>query len=396
MSRIDELKQQIAQLDELKRSGVLTTEAARNARERLQAELLTAVIQPSGAAAATTDPSAQEARPSGRLFLGIAVVVLSVAAGGYAWLGNQAGLSVEPGASGSSAASGSPHSTDAAQIEAMINGLKERLKTKPDDAEGWTILGRSYSALGRQAEALSAYRKVIELNPKDAQGYADLADALGSENGNSLEGEPEKLLAKALTLNPDNIKALALSGTVAFNRGDAATAAKQWERALRSVEPGSEMARQLQGAVNDAHQQLGAAQPPLAALSAPPPTAEPMRATTGAGATIQGRVTLSEKLKSKTSPEDTVFVFARALEPGKPPLAILRKQVKDLPFDFSLDDSMAMSPAMSLSTVKEAKVGARVSKSGNAMTQPGDLQGLTATVAVGAKGIKVEINEAKP
>lgn len=396
MSRIDELKQQIAQLDDLKRSGVLTTEAARNARERLQAELLTAVIQPSGAAAATTDPSAQEARPSGRLFLGIAVVVLLVAAGGYAWLGNQAGLSVEPGASGSSAASGSPHSTDAAQIEAMINGLKERLKTKPDDAEGWTILGRSYSALGRQAEALSAYRKVIELNPKDAQGYADLADALGSENGNSLEGEPEKLLTKALTLNPDNIKALALSGTVAFNRGDAATAARQWERALRSTEPGSEMARQLQGAVNDARQQLGAAQPPLAALSTPPPTAEPMRATTGASATIQGRVTLSEKLKSKTSPEDTVFVFARALEPGKPPLAILRKQVKDLPFDFSLDDSMAMSPAMSLSTVKEAKVGARVSKSGNAMTQPGDLQGLTATVAVGAKGIKVEINEAKP
>lgn len=392
MSRIDELKQQIAQLDDLKRSGVLTTEAARNARGRLQAELLTAVIQPSGAA----DPSAQEVRPSGRLFMGIAVVVLVVAAGGYAWLGNQSGLSVEPGASGSSAASGSPHSTDAAQIETMINGLKERLKAKPDDAEGWTILGRSYSALGRQAEALSAYRKVIELNPKNAQGYADLADALGSENGNSLEGEPEKLLTKALTLDPDNIKALALSGTVAFNRGDAATAAKQWERALRSAEPGSEMARQLQGAVNDAHQQLGTAQPPLAALSAPPPTAEPMRATTGAGATIQGRVTLSEKLKSKTSPEDTVFIFARALEPGKPPLAILRKQVKDLPFDFSLDDSMAMSPAMSLSTVKEAKVGARVSKSGNAMTEPGDLQGLTATVAVGAKGIKVEINEAKP
>lgn len=394
MSRIDELKRQIAQLDELKRTGVLTTEAARAARVRLQAELLTAVIQPSGAAAATTDPLEQEARPSGRLFLGIATVVLMVAAGGYAWLGNQAGLSVGPGASESSAASGSPHSTDAAQIEAMINGLKERLKTKPDDAEGWTILGRSYSALGRQTEALSAYRKVIELNPKEAQGYADLADALGSVNGNSLEGEPEKLLTKALTLDPDNIKALALSGTVAFNRGDAATAAKQWERALRSAEPGSEMARQLQGAVSDARQQLGAAQPPLAALSTPPQAAEPMRATTGASATIQGRVTLSEKLKSKTSPDDTVFIFARALEPGKPPLAILRKQVKDLPFDFSLDDSTAMSPAMSLSTVKEVNVGARVSKSGSAMAQPGDLHGVMTTVAVGAKGVKIEINEA--
>lgn len=393
MSRIDELKQRIAQLDELVRSGVLSKQAARDPRARLQAELLTVVIQPSGAAAAD-DASAQETRPSGRLFLGIAAVVLSVAVGGYAWLGNQAGLSVEPGASGSSAASGSPHSTDTAQIEAMLNGLNERLKAKPDDAEGWAILGRSYSSLGRLAEALPAYRKVIELKPKEAQGYADLADALGSNNGNSLEGEPEKLLAKALTLNPDHVKALALSGTLAFNRGDAATAAKQWEHALRGVEPGSPMASQLQGALAEARQLAGLpAQPPLAALSAPPQTGDPAPAAVGAGATIQGRVTLSEKLKSMTAPEDTVFIFARALEPGKPPLAILRKQVKDLPFDFTLDNSLAMSPAMSLSTAKEVTVGARVSKSGGAMPQPGDLHGQTATVAVGTKGVKVEISE---
>lgn len=388
MTRIDELKHQIAQLDELKRSGVLTTEAASDARARLQAELLTVVIQPSGTAAATTDPSAQETRPSGRLFLGIAVVVLLVAAGGYAWLGNQAGLSVEPGASGSSAASGSPHATDSAQIEAMINGLNERLKTKPDDAEGWAILARSYSALGRQAEASSAYRKVIELKPKEAQGYADLADALAAENGNSLEGEPEKLLTKALTLDPDNVKALALSGTAFFNRGDAATAAKQWEHALRSVEPGSGMASQLQSALNEARQ--------LAGLPAQPAAVEPsaVAAVAGAGATIQGRVTLAGKVKAMASPDDTVFVFARPVQGSKAPLAVIRKQVKDLPFDFTLDDSLAMSPAMRLSTAREVQVGARISKSGNPMPQPGDLQGLTATVAVGAKGVTVEISEA--
>jgi len=117
-------------------------------------------------------------------------------------------------------------------------------------------------------------------------------------------------------------------------------------------------------------------------------------APAGAGATIQGRVTLAERVKSQTTPEDTVFIFARPVQGGKAPLAVLRKQVKDLPFDFTLDDSLAMSPATRLSTAREVQVGARISKSGNPMPQPGDLQGLTATVAVGAQGVTVEISEA--
>lgn len=382
MSRIDEIKQKIAQLDDLKRTGVLTTDAAHAARERLQAELLASVVQPSDAAS-----SAQDTRPSARLLVGIAAVVLVVAVGGYAWLGNQAALSVEPGASGSSAASGSPHATDAAQIEALIDRLKERLKTTPDDAEGWAMLGRSYSALDRHADALPAYKKVIELRPKDGQAYADLADVLGSINGNSLDGEPEKLIAKALTLEPENVKALALAGTAAFNRGDAASAAKQWEHALRNVEPESGMAVQLQGALDEARQRAGLAAQPAAGASKG-------AAAASQGAIIQGRVTLADKVKAQASPEDTVFVFARPTQGSKAPLAVIRKQVKDLPFDFTLDDSLAMSPAMSLSTAKEVIVGARISKSGNSMPQPGDLQGLTATVAVGAKDLKLEINEA--
>ena len=382
MSRIDELKQQIAQLDELMSSGVLTTEAARDARERLQTELLAVVIQSSGVAAAA-DTSAPQPRPSGKLLLGLVAFILVFAAGGYAWLGNQAGLSVDPAVAGTDTADSSAHANDAGQIEAMIARLNLRLKTTPDDAEGWAMLGRSYSALGRRAEALPAYQKVIELRPKDAQGYADLADAIGSGNGNSLDGEPEKLIAKALTLDPDNVKALALSGTIAFNRGDAATAAKQWDHALRSVEPGSGMASQLQGALKEARQ--------LAGLPAQPAASA---AVAGAGNTIQGRVTLADKIKALASPEDTVFVFARPVQGGKAPLAVLRKQVKDLPLDFTLDDSLAMNPAMRLSTSREVQVGARISKSGNPMPQPGDLQGLTATVSVGAKGIKLEINEA--
>jgi cytochrome c-type biogenesis protein CcmH len=111
------------------------------------------------------------------------------------------------------------------------------------------------------------------------------------------------------------------------------------------------------------------------------------------GASIQGRLTLAAKLKAQAAPEDTVFIFARALQGSRAPLAILRKQVKDLPLDFTLDDSLAMSPAMRLSTAKEVIVGARISKSGMATPQPGDMQGLTGAIAVGSKGIALEINE---
>jgi cytochrome c-type biogenesis protein CcmH len=105
-------------------------------------------------------------------------------------------------------------------------------------------------------------------------------------------------------------------------------------------------------------------------------------------------VTLSAALAKQAQPEDTVFVFARAATGSRMPLAILRKQVKDLPISFTLNDSMAMSPSNALSSVPQVIVGARISKSGNAMPQPGDLSGQTDPVKVGATGLKIEIKDA--
>jgi len=392
MSRIDELKRHITQLDELTKAGVLSTETSQEPRVRLQAELLRLGANVSKDDRASDTP-AQKTKPPARLILGIVGFVVVFAAGSYTLLGNRAGLSADPtNPSAASAEGASPHAGNEGQIEAMVERLKERLKTTPGDTEGWAMLGRSYSALGKHSEALAAYRKVIELNPKDAQAYADIADAIAVVNGRNLEGEPEKIIAKALSLDPNNVKALALAGTVAFNRGDAAKAAKLWERALRNVEPDNPMAGELQNAVAEARQRAG-----LPALAvAPAATAQAAAAMTPApvtGASIQGRVTLAAKLKAQAAPEDTVFIFARALQGGRAPLAILRKQVKDLPLDFTLDDSLAMSPAMRLSTAKEVIIGARISKSGTATPQPGDMQGLTGAIAVGAKGIALEINE---
>jgi cytochrome c-type biogenesis protein CcmH len=438
MSQIDELKHKIAQLDGLMREGVLTSDAARDTRARLEAELVAAVLGAGSTAAKPSSIGASEGSPevqaaaaeptaSMPLKLAIAAFVLVFAGAGYLWLGNPEGLSASArsgaaGGQGAQAAQGpdgaasSSHAMGVAQIEGMIGRLAERLKASPGDAEGWAMLGRSYAVLGRHQEALPAFRKVIELKPKDALGYADLADALGSANGRSLDGEPEKLINQALSLEPGNPKALFLSGTLAFNRNNHALAAKQWEQAMRGMDPTSDMAQQMQGALDEARQRAGLPQLQLAkapANAAPAPSeapaaggaggaagmvataAAPAAASNGAEA-ITGKLTLAAALKGKASPDDTVFIFARAVGGGKAPLAILRKQVKDLPLEFTLDDSLAMSPAMRLSTAKEVQVGARVSKSGNAMPQPGDLQGISAPVKVGAKGVALEIGESIP
>lgn len=326
------------------------------------------------------------ARPSARLGLGLTGFVLAVGLAVYAWVGAPGAWQVGPG----STAPGSqpPHEMADAQFSAMADQLAERLRQNPDDAEGWAMLARSYTVLGRHDEALPAFRRLLTLRPQDAQAHADLADALGAAQGRSLEGEPERLIERALQLEPDNVKALALAGTIALQRGDAATAQRHWERALAQVEPGSEIATRLQGAVDDARQRAASGAPTAAAAAA---VAEPGAAATAG--TVSGRLSLAPALAAQARPEDTVYIFARAAQGPTMPLAILRKQVKDLPLDFRLDDDMAMSPATRLSKADQVVVVARISRSGNAMPQPGDLQGQSAPVAPGASGLQVQIGE---
>jgi cytochrome c-type biogenesis protein CcmH len=369
--RIDELKARIRQLDELAAAGTLSAAQASASRAPLEKELLSMVMGDGETAA----PAA--ARVSRVLLAAVAGFVVVVAAAGYAWYGTPSAWRGVPVA-GSEGEAGQANAM--AQVETMVAQLEQRLKERPDDAEGWSMLGRSHSAMGRYPEAVRAFQRVIDLKPQGAQGYADLADAKAMAAGRQLAGEPAALIAKALELDPKNLKALALAGTIAFDANEFDKAARLWEAAVAVAEPGSELARNLQGGVAEARAR--AAQP---AGSAAAPAA--------ANATVSGEVRLAAALAGRASPQDTLFVFARAVEGPRAPLAILRKQVKDLPVNFTLDDSMAMSPAMRLSGFQQVIVGARISKSGNAMPQPGDLQGFSQPVAVGASGVKIEIGE---
>jgi cytochrome c-type biogenesis protein CcmH len=259
------------------------------------------------------------------------------------------------------------HAVTAQQVEAMVARLAAKLRENPDDIDGWKLLGRSYGAMGRFQEAASAYAQAATRAPRDAQLLADFADALAMSRGQSLQGEPEKLVQRALEIDPRNLKALALAGTAAFERKDFQKAADTWKRMLDVVPPDSEDARAIQANIEEA-------------------------LTLKSSRVVRGEVRLSDKLKGKVSPDDLVFIFARAVEGPPMPLAVMRKRVRDLPASFALDDTMAMAPQAKLSNYPRVVISARVSKSGIANPQPGDLQGASAPVANNATGVRVVID----
>jgi cytochrome c-type biogenesis protein CcmH len=316
-----------------------------------------------------TQPAAP-ARASVRQMSVLGVVVLAFAAAGYWWTGTP-----DYDRRAAAAAPGDDHR----QLETMVAQLAARLQSNPADSAGWAMLGRSYLVTGRHADAAAAFEKVIALKVEDARVYADYADALAMKAGRRLAGEPMKWVEKALALDPNQFKALALAGSAAFEQKDYAGAVRYWER-LIAAQPGDEaFAAQVRAGIDEARQ-----------LGKLPPSTQPMAQ---AGASLQGTVALGPALAAQAKPDDTVFVFARAAEGPRMPLAILRKQVKDLPFEFRLDDAMAMSAGMKLSNFAKLVVVARVSKSGQAGAAPGDLTGESAAVEPGARGLRVEITE---
>jgi cytochrome c-type biogenesis protein CcmH len=368
---------------------------------------------------AASPPPAAPVRAGRKLWMVTLGATLAMALSGYLLTGRPDAIDGAPtmAAAPDSAGEGQPQPSPE-QIAEMVQRLADRLKDRPEDAEGWTMLSRSYLVLGRLEEAAQASERVLKLTPNDAQALADHADVLAMRAGRVLDGEPMKLIERALKLDPDNLKALALAGAAAFDRGDGNEAARLWDRVALLGPPGSpvvqqaregaaearKMAAERAGATGRAGPTGGTAAP--APGQAQAPAAAPAQAPGAtqkapvAGPTVRGTVTLSAALKAQAKPEDTVFIFARNAESGpgasRMPLAIVRKQVKDLPASFTLDDSLAMGPGMGLSSAQQVVVGARISRSGQAMPQPGDLEGLSAPVAVGSQGVVVEISRALP
>jgi cytochrome c-type biogenesis protein CcmH len=361
-------RDQLRELEADLRAGTLAPDQHEKARGEIEARLLADV----GKGDAAAQP--QRHTRAAALALGLAVPICALAV--YVAVGNPRALLPQ------SAEGANAHGVSAQQFEAMVSRLAARLKENPEDAEGWMMLGRSYAVLGRFGEASEAYAKAVARTPRDAQLLADYADALAMAQGRTLQGEPEKILLRALAIDPNNVKALLLAGTAAFNRGDQAGAIRHWERVLGLLPAESDMVQRVQASIAEARSAAGSAGA----------KAQIAKRAQAQGGRVSGVVRLAPELVGKVAPGDTVFIFARAAEGPRMPLAILRKRASDLPVQFTLDDSMAMAPQMKLSAFPRVVIGARVSKSANASPQPGDLQGSSAPISVGAKSVSVVID----
>ena len=382
-------RQQFAELGQDRANGVLTDELYEQARRELERRLL----EETGTTETTPTraPRQVNSRP---VAIALAVIVPVVSGLLYWVLGNPLAMTQPTAASLS--AQGGPEgahaSTDA--LEGLIERLKQKMVQNPNDGMGWVLLARSYVGLGRHAEAVSIYEKAVTLIPDDAQLLADYADTLGVVHGRKLEGKPEVLIQQALKIDPRNVKALMLAGTVAFTRKNFARAAKDWEQARANlpadVDP--EMTQQLTAAIDEARSQLGGGQSMVSALAEPAAPAQPA----GQPRVIKGTVAMAPSLAGKGSPTDTLFVFAREMNGPPMPVSIVRATKKDLPFTFQLDDSTSPMPSRKLSSAGPVVIVARLSKSGQAMPQSGDLEGMSQPVQSGADGLTVVIDRERP
>jgi cytochrome c-type biogenesis protein CcmH len=325
-------------------------------------------------------------KPSLGLWAGMVLFVLVVTTVGYAWLGQPLGWGLVPGQGTAAAEASADQAVPSTQdVANLLSELQARTEAAPDDAQAWAMLARAYAGTGQHAQAVPAFRRAMALQPRDAQLMADFADALSVTQNYAMAGEPEQLVKQALALDPQHFKALSMMGMVYYEKQAFKEAALAWSQAIALAPVNSgDLLAQMQRARDDAAQRAG-----LDPATLPKAKAQPQ--VPANQAQVSGRVSLAPALAAQVSPDDTVFVFARAVQGSRMPLAILRKQVKNLPFDFTLTDAMAMAPEQALSTVQQVVVGARVSRTGQAMPQAGDWQGLSAPVPVGASGLAIEI-----
>ncbi len=344
-------------------------------------------------------------RPRWIAAMALAACVPVVAGGLYFSLGNPAAMKDAPAAS---AAAGGGHGnaqdpTNDPQMAQVVDKLAKRLQANPNDGEGWAMLGRSYRVLGRFEAAAMAYAEAAKRLPPNAVVYTEWAEAVAQSQNRSLTGQPTDLLDKALAVDPAYPKALALAGSAALERNDRAAAATLWKKLRAGLPPDSPNIAEVDAALKE----IGETPPPSAVAAAKPPAsapaspaavvaAPPAKAAADGSAGIAGRVEVDPKLAGKVAPGDTVFVLARDPDGSRMPLAALKLTGADLPKAFSMSDAMAMSDATTISKAKRIVVEARVSKSGNATLQTGDLTGTSAPVAPGARDVRVTIDRVVP
>lgn len=372
-------RDQMKEMDADRANGLLSDAQYQSARRELEARLADDALTPDDA----PEPGRVGSRRLGYT-LGAVLPVAAFAL--YFWLGNPASLVAD--AQTGTAQSAMAGAAGEHDFMSMIRKVEERTQANPDDGEAWTMLAKSYAAMEQWPKALQAYEKAVGLLPREASVLSGYAEALAITGNLMLTGKPMELVRQALEIDPEDMKALELAGINAFREGDFAQASAYLKRMHGLLPPESPYAQDILAAQQEAERLAQSGVP------APPPAAD-RTAPIAPGAAIRGSVDVAPALKSGLTDTDVLFLFARS-GPGGPPVAAIRASAGQLPLEFVLDDSTAMDPGNTLSQHKQVTLVARLSKSGNPMAQPGDLEGAVANVKVGATGVKIMIDQTRP
>ena len=360
-------RDQILDLDREHDSGHISDQEWQQSRDELSLRLLEDT-------SAVDDPAAKTEKPAIWTAVVLAVALPLGSMGMYMWVGQPEALNP--------LALKTPDQVDPKDLAKMAQTLAEKLQDKPDNLQGWVMLGRTYRTLENFDAALRAYDSALKLSADDDLKLERI-EVIAMQRQGQFEGEPWNVIREVLQRDPQHFGALLTAGSASYAEGKFADALKYWEQARKPLDANNPDLQGLESAIATVRERLGM----------PPAKAAPAAAS---GLSVTGQVNLSASLKSKASPNDVVFIYATPANGDRMPLAIFKTTVSQLPFNFTLDDSTAMAPDRKLSAAGEVMVKVRVTKSGNAMPQSGDLSGSLGPVKVGAKGLKLEIKDQIP
>jgi cytochrome c-type biogenesis protein CcmH len=361
-------KEELAKLDKEQSEGIIDA----STHDQSHAEIRQRLFQDTS----EEDGIATLGSPK-KTIITLCIFIPTVAVLMYLWLGSAEQI----------AQTGTHQKVAQQDVEKMVSALAAKMEADPSNLKGWAMLARSYKVLGRPIEAEKAYDRAGAYLDSDAQLLSDYADVSASNANGSFEGKPQVLINKALKADPNNMMALWLAGTAEYDRGNYIHAIGFWEHLSKLIPPESEDAKMIQGSIMEARGRANL--PPVSEKS------QPLAKSVSSTKNISGLVELNPELKSRVKPDDIVMVIARA--PGaRMPVALMRARAADLPLRFVLNDDLAMTPDALISNLSEATVEVRVSKSGQAKAEPGDLYSNIQTVKVGTANLKVIVDQVRP
>ena len=305
-----------------------------------------------------------------KTIIGICIFVVLLSAGFYFFLGDASRI----------AEKNAERPMTQESVEKMVAEFAAKMEKEPNNLQGWAMLARSYRILGRNAEAEKAYARAGSFVDADPQLLADYADVLAANANGNFAGKPLQLINKALALDPSNLLALWLSGTAAFNAQNYKAAVQSWEKLAKQLPAESDETLAITASIAEARSKGGLA-----------PASAPVISDKG----VSGQIDIAPDLKSKIKAGDVLMVIAR--KPGeRMPVAVLKTPVTTFPMGFVLNDALAMSPNALLSQLPQVLLEVRISKTGMAMPESGDLISTPQTIKVGTTNARLKIDQVRP